>query len=88
MAPSISIREHIRWLPERESEPTSTLVLTSPENRFVDIRILKPRFFGVNEGTSLMVRRLKESCRHKQMFSPLPGLIGRLVELPLPRLGH
>jgi len=41
MAPSIAAREYIRWLPERESEPTSTLVLTSAENRFVDVRILR-----------------------------------------------
>ncbi|GAB1319714.1 hypothetical protein MFIFM68171_09924 [Madurella fahalii] len=38
----ISVREHIRWLPNEPSEPTSTIVLTSPERRFVDIRILKP----------------------------------------------
>lgn len=38
---SISIRESIRWLPNSASEPTSTVVLTSPERRFVDIRILK-----------------------------------------------
>lgn len=41
MAPNISIREYIRWLPEEASEPTTTLVLTSAENRFVDIRIIK-----------------------------------------------
>lgn len=39
---SISIRDSIRWLPDAvASEPTSTVVLTSPEHRFVDIRILK-----------------------------------------------
>lgn len=38
---SISIREHIRWGSEPASEPTSTLVLTSPRRYFVDIRILK-----------------------------------------------
>ncbi|KAK4223022.1 hypothetical protein QBC38DRAFT_426283 [Podospora fimiseda] len=38
----ISIRESIRWLPDAASEPTSTIVLTSPERRFVDIRILNP----------------------------------------------
>jgi hypothetical protein len=38
----ISIREHIRWLPDEASEPTSTIVLTTPERRFVDIRVLKP----------------------------------------------
>lgn len=36
----ISFRKFIRWLPEEASEPTSTLVLTSPERRFVDIRVL------------------------------------------------
>ncbi|PSN60440.1 hypothetical protein BS50DRAFT_535969 [Corynespora cassiicola Philippines] len=39
---SISIRESIRWLPGEASEPTSTLVLTSPGKRFVDLRILHP----------------------------------------------
>ncbi|KAF7195456.1 hypothetical protein HII31_03348, partial [Pseudocercospora fuligena] len=42
---SISIREWIRWEsdhpPGLTREPTNTLVLTSPESRFVDIRILK-----------------------------------------------
>jgi hypothetical protein len=37
---SISFRKFIRWLPEEASEPTSTLVLTSPEKRFVDLRVL------------------------------------------------
>lgn len=40
---SISFRESIRWLPEEASEPTSTLVVTSPEGRFVDIRVLRPQ---------------------------------------------
>ncbi|PHH61770.1 hypothetical protein CDD81_7981 [Ophiocordyceps australis] len=38
---SISVRRSIRWLPSEAEEPTSTLVLTSPERRFVDLRILK-----------------------------------------------
>lgn len=38
---SVSIREHIRWGSEAASEPTSTLVLTSPRRYFVDVRILK-----------------------------------------------
>ncbi|KAK1826183.1 hypothetical protein QBC39DRAFT_269575 [Podospora conica] len=36
----ISLRRHIRWPPAPASEPTSTIVLTSPERRFVDIRVL------------------------------------------------
>lgn len=36
---NISIRESIRWLPDEASEPTSTIVLTSPSHRFVDLRI-------------------------------------------------
>lgn len=39
---SISIRISIRWLPDEASEPTTTVVLTSPKRRFVDIRILNP----------------------------------------------
>ncbi|KAI8157199.1 hypothetical protein K4K49_003524 [Colletotrichum sp. SAR 10_70] len=38
---SISFREHIRWVPDEAGEPTSTIVLTSPQRRFVDLRILK-----------------------------------------------
>ena len=41
MAPSISMREWIRWLPAPESEPTNTLVLTSAQNYYVDIRVLR-----------------------------------------------
>ncbi|KAK4141756.1 uncharacterized protein C8A04DRAFT_13771 [Dichotomopilus funicola] len=37
----ISIRESIRWFPDAASEPTSTIVLTTPARRFVDLRILK-----------------------------------------------
>lgn len=37
---SVSFREFIRWVPDEASEPTSTLVVTSPERRFVDLRIL------------------------------------------------
>lgn len=39
---SISFRKFIRWVPDEAGEPTSTLVLTSPEKRFVDIRVLLP----------------------------------------------
>jgi hypothetical protein len=38
----ISQREFIRWLPDEASEPTATLVVTSPGRRFVDIRVLRP----------------------------------------------
>ncbi|OHE95113.1 hypothetical protein CORC01_09637 [Colletotrichum orchidophilum] len=48
---SISFREHIRWIPDEASEPTSTVVLTSPQRRFVDLRILKqpPTVDGVQD---------------------------------------
>lgn len=36
----ISVRESIRWPPAPASEPTSTVVLTSPERRFVDVRLV------------------------------------------------
>lgn len=37
---TISVRDSIRWVPDDASEPTSTIVLTSPQRRFVDLRIL------------------------------------------------
>ncbi|PNS15742.1 hypothetical protein CAC42_4194 [Sphaceloma murrayae] len=41
--PFISWREYIHWTPGEPSEPTSTLVLTSRQRRFIDIRINKPK---------------------------------------------
>lgn len=49
---SISIREHIKWGAEPPSEPTSTLVLTSPRRYFVDIRILKEALEPLEESTT------------------------------------
>lgn len=49
----ISIREFIRWLPAEASEPTSTMVLTSPGRRFVDIRIQLPVELGRTESTNI-----------------------------------
>ncbi|KAI0969255.1 hypothetical protein F4678DRAFT_439870 [Xylaria arbuscula] len=44
---SLSVRDSIRWLPDpNASEPTYTAVLTSPERRFVDIRIVKEPITG------------------------------------------
>lgn len=40
MPPYISSRAYIQWLPDPPSEPTSTLVLTSSQRRFVDIRVI------------------------------------------------
>ncbi|ORY63518.1 uncharacterized protein BCR38DRAFT_517016 [Pseudomassariella vexata] len=40
--PSVSIRKYIKWGDAPPSEPTSTLVLTSPQRRFVDVRLLLP----------------------------------------------
>lgn len=41
---SLSRRISIQWLPDNAEEETSTMVITSPENRFVDIRIYKSKF--------------------------------------------
>jgi hypothetical protein len=40
MPPYISTRAFIQWLPNPPSEPTSTVVLTSSQRHFVDIRVL------------------------------------------------
>ena len=34
------MREYIRWLPDEPSEPTSTIALTSPGRKYVDVRVL------------------------------------------------
>ncbi|KAL9049944.1 MAG: hypothetical protein Q9206_005290 [Seirophora lacunosa] len=39
--PSISLRKHYRKVPGEPSEPTSTIVLTSPNRSYVDIRAFK-----------------------------------------------
>ncbi|EMC92810.1 hypothetical protein BAUCODRAFT_263048 [Baudoinia panamericana UAMH 10762] len=46
MPPNISLRESIRWLPDEAYEDTNTVVLTSGEQRFVDVRLRK-----TDEGT-------------------------------------
>ncbi|CAK7231242.1 hypothetical protein SEUCBS140593_007860 [Sporothrix eucalyptigena] len=49
---SISIRQSIAWLPAPHSEPTSTVVLTSPGRWYVDVRILLSKdgaFLGDSE---------------------------------------
>ena len=49
MPPYISTRAFIQWLPNQPSEPTSTVVLTSSQRHFVDIRIpYNPPLDGVN----------------------------------------
>ncbi|KAK3897590.1 hypothetical protein C8A05DRAFT_38852 [Staphylotrichum tortipilum] len=50
----ISIREYIRWLPDVASEPTSTIVLTTPQRRFVDIRVLKPAASADGAGDAVL----------------------------------
>ncbi|XP_055310571.1 uncharacterized protein LOC129573684 [Sitodiplosis mosellana] len=53
----ISVRKSVRWLPDVASEPTSTIVLTSPQRQFVDLRILKDEN-GSIEGENLPFSRL------------------------------
>ncbi|KAI5783613.1 hypothetical protein EDC01DRAFT_785277 [Geopyxis carbonaria] len=39
---TISFRESLRWLPSPASEPTLTLVLTTPWSHYLDLRLLPP----------------------------------------------
>jgi hypothetical protein len=56
---TISHRKFIRWLPDEASEPTSTLVLTSPAGRFVDLRVLLPESAGqpLSDDPSMFAQR-------------------------------
>ncbi|OJT12843.1 hypothetical protein TRAPUB_10678 [Trametes pubescens] len=49
---SISERLYMQWLPEDASEPTSTIVLTTPRRRFVDLRFFKPTSASTQPSTS------------------------------------
>ncbi|KAF9870717.1 hypothetical protein CkaCkLH20_11819 [Colletotrichum karsti] len=66
---SISFREHIRWIPDEASEPTSTIVLTSPQRRFVDLRILKS---GPNAEGSHGIERLEWGIAGTSSSSLIP----------------
>ncbi|GKU02217.1 hri1 protein [Fusarium langsethiae] len=56
---TISIRKFIRWLPDEPSEPTTTLVITSPRlKRFVDLRILLPDNDSTSQDDTLPFSRL------------------------------
>ncbi|KAJ8454983.1 hypothetical protein ONZ51_g12708 [Trametes cubensis] len=50
---SISERLYIRWIPDEPSEPTSTLVLTTPRHRhFIDLRLSSPSLDTLEWGFS------------------------------------
>lgn len=49
---TVSFRDHIRWGSDPPSEPTSTLVLTSPNHYFVDIRVLKTALAQISHEAS------------------------------------
>jgi hypothetical protein len=81
----ISIREHIRWLPEEPGEPTSTIVLTTPNRRFVDLRILKPSSSDDASGESAVSLAAFTSLglmSQSNMLTPVPAA----VTVPLSRL--
>ncbi len=71
----ISIREYIRWLPDASEEPTSTIVLTTPERRFVDIRVLKPTTSEADAGGEYVCRA----------FDFCNTLMARLLQAPFSR---
>jgi len=68
---SISVRRSIQWLPDDPVpvEPTSTVVLTSPGKRFVDIRILLPDA-GASGGGAKEHDELEVA--HRDFGKPLP----------------
>ncbi|KAK4041636.1 hypothetical protein C8A01DRAFT_34361 [Parachaetomium inaequale] len=69
----ISIREHIRWLPEEPGEPTSTIVLTTPNRRFVDLRILKPASWDDASDITVPLSRLDWAIAGTSSSSVIPS---------------
>ncbi|KAB5585226.1 hypothetical protein GE09DRAFT_19101 [Coniochaeta sp. 2T2.1] len=64
----ISIRTSIAWHPDPPSEPTSTIVLTSPGKYFVDVRLLLP----IDPTGALTPDRLDWAFAGTSTTSPLP----------------
>ncbi|KAJ9129642.1 hypothetical protein NKR19_g10267, partial [Coniochaeta hoffmannii] len=64
----VSIRTSIQWKPDPPSEPTSTLVLTSPGRHFVDVRILLP----LDSSLPLSPEKLDWAFAGTSTSTPLP----------------
>lgn len=60
---TVSFRDHIRWGADPPSEPTSTLVLTSPNHYFVDIRVLKTALANMSHEASSNPDRIPSLAR-------------------------
>ncbi|KAB5528047.1 hypothetical protein GE09DRAFT_1253726 [Coniochaeta sp. 2T2.1] len=77
----ISIRTSIAWHPDPPSEPTSTLVLTSPGKHFVDIRLLLP----IDPSGILTPDRLDWAFAGTSTTNPLPVSLPILTPQPQPQ---
>ena len=84
----ISVREYIRWVPEEPSEPTSTIVLTTPKRLFVDLRVLKPTVqkHGDDAGGERACGVLHTTIVRFNLLTPV-GLRRHPSAIPV-RLGH
>ncbi|KZZ99227.1 hypothetical protein AAL_02778 [Moelleriella libera RCEF 2490] len=76
MSGSISIRRSIRWPPDDASEPTSTIVLTSPGRLFVDVRILTDEHGQVPSGDDVPLDRLDWAIAGTSFSSSLSSQAG------------
>ncbi|CAF3537744.1 unnamed protein product [Fusarium graminearum] len=77
---TISIRKFIRWLPDEPSEPTTTLVITSPRlKRFVDLRILLPDNGSTDQNDILPFSRLDWAIAGTTVSTQKPDPSGALT---------
>ncbi|KAM0401732.1 hypothetical protein ACHAQC_002425 [Fusarium culmorum] len=77
---TISIRKFIRWLPDEPSEPTTTLVITSPRlKRFVDLRILLPDNGSTDQNDILPFSRLDWAIAGTTVSTQKPDPEGALT---------
>ncbi|CUM66965.1 uncharacterized protein PRCAT00004652001 [Priceomyces carsonii] len=59
---SLSRRICIEWPPEVPEEETKTMVFTSPQNHFVDVRIYKNRYPYLSQDTNVFLDDLFQWC--------------------------
>ncbi|RGP59778.1 hypothetical protein FLONG3_11100 [Fusarium longipes] len=77
---TISIRKFIRWLPDEPTEPTTTLVITSPRlKRFVDLRILLPDNDSTSQDDHMPLSRLDWAIAGTTVSTVKPDPSGALT---------
>lgn len=81
MPPSLSLRHYLRWLPDPvpEEDNTSTIVTTSNEYRFVDLRVFKEALLSPSEEVGQSLSQLEWGLAGTSSSVPAKGSNGEEI---------